>query len=391
MSTISRGISATWWYTFSGVMFFQLVVVFVWATVLFSALDDPVIGAVVGIGGLIWCGSAVPLLLQYRHRDDAAGLGSGLRAALLPLIIAVAYGATSGILSGLWIATVVPVVQSLMLLNWPAGVRVRLVVAVSIVLAALWFIDMRTADMLAQPALMRTWWVYGVFSVMLPAMTVLSLWWWDVVVTLDRARIAEARLSATQERLRVATDVHDLQGHHLQVIALQLELAERLLVKGQADAALEQLRLARTSVTEARQGTRDLAMRFRGVPLPDELANAVDLLRAAGLTAEATVDPAASAADASVLGPVIRETTTNVLKHGGGKWARLSLVRNGAMWRYEIANDPASDEVASADGAGLDGIRRRASDAGGAVEVHRGQDEFALVVAVPAVGTEEGR
>ncbi|MFD5214158.1 sensor histidine kinase [Microbacterium sp. NPDC058345] len=391
MSTISRGISATWWYTFSGVMFFQLMVVFVWTTVLFSTLQNSAIGAVVGIGGLIWCGSAVPLLLRYRHRDDAAGLASGLRAALLPLIIAVAYGAACGILSGLWVAAVVPVVQSLMLLNWPAGVRVRLVIAVSVVLVALWFIDMRTADVLAQPALMRSWWVYGVFSIMLPAMTVLSLWWWDVVVTIDRARVAEARLSATQERLRVATDVHDLQGHHLQVIALQLELAERLLDRGQADAALEQLHLARSSVTEARQGTRDLAMGFRGVPLPDELANAVDLLRAAGTTAEATVDPGAAAAGASVLGPVIRETTTNVLKHGGGKWARLSLARDGKTWRYEIANDAASDEEARSDGAGLDGIRRRASEAGGAVEVRRGRGEFAVIVTVPAVGTEEAR
>ncbi|WP_309127136.1 histidine kinase [Microbacterium sp.] len=391
MSTISRGITATWWYTFSGVLMFQLVVAFVWTTVLFNAVDNAAIGAVVGVGGLIWCGSAVPLLLQYRHRDDAAGLTAGWRGTLLPLTIAVAYGAACGILAGLWIAAFVPVVQSLMLLNWPAGVRVRLVIVVSVVLAGLWFIDMRTADVISQEALMRTWWVFGVFSIMLPPMTVLSLWWWDVVVTLDRARVAEARLSATQERLRVATDVHDLQGHHLQVIALQLELAERLLAKGQADAALEQLHLARTSVSEARQGTRDLATRFRGVPLPDEIANAVDLLRAAGTTAEATVDPGAAAAGASVLGPVIRETTTNVLKHGGGKWARLSLAREGDAWRYEISNDAASDEAASDDGAGLDGVGRRVSDAGGRVEVRRGRHEFAVVVTVPAVGGGEAR
>ncbi|MFP3822103.1 histidine kinase, partial [Bacillus sp. SIMBA_008] len=45
---------------------------------------------------------------------------------------------------------------------------------------------------------------------------------------------------------------HDLQGHHLQVIALQLELAERLLPRD-PDAGMEQLRAARVSVDEARQ------------------------------------------------------------------------------------------------------------------------------------------
>ncbi len=62
----------------------------------------------------------------------------------------------------------------------------------------------------------------------------------------------------------MATDVHDLQGHHLQVVALQLELAERLL-PDDPEAGMQQLHAARISVDEARQGTRDLAMRFRSV------------------------------------------------------------------------------------------------------------------------------
>src|SRR5690606_30488530 len=132
-------------------------------------------------------------------------------------------------------------------------------------LAALWFIDLRMTIASEGAPISGAWFMFGVFAVSLPVMGVLSLWRSDVLIALDRARVAEARLGATQERLRVATDVHDLQGHHLQVIALQLELTERLLAKD-PDAALEQLRLARTSVADARQGTRDLAMRFRGVP-----------------------------------------------------------------------------------------------------------------------------
>jgi two-component system sensor histidine kinase DesK len=226
---------------------------------------------------------------------------------------------------------------------------------------------------------------------------VLSLWWWDVLIALDRARISEARLASTQERLNVATDVHDLQGHHLQVIALQLELAERLL-PADPGAALEQLQAARISVDDARQGTRDLATRFRSVPLPDEVANARDLLRAAGIAADMVIGPDVSGAPASVFGPVIRETTTNVLRHGGGRRARMSLTRQGDLWTYEIRNDTATapvraDRLSSDDpdplstgtrrGTGLEGIARRAGEVGGSLEVIADDEEFTVIVTAP--------
>lgn len=385
---LSKGITATWWYTASGVLGFQAMVAFIWLTVFVALGLDAGALAAATIGGIVWCAASVPLLVKYRHRDDTAGPVVGWRGIVLPIAVAVAFGVLAGVLSGLWLLGAVPVAQSLALLNWPRGVRMRLVLALMLMLAALWVIDLRVTFADASIAEFRSWVAFGFFSVALPAMSVLSLWWWDVLVTLDRARAAEARLGATQERLRVATDVHDLQGHHLQVIALQLELAERLLDKD-PDAALEQLRLARTSVADARQGTRDLAMRFRGVPLPDEIANAVDLLRAAGTTAEATLASDAAQAPASVLGPVIRETTTNVLRHGGGRWARLSLTREAGAWRYEIVNDAGTDS-ADGDGSGLDGITRRVAEAAGEVRVEHGKGEFHVIVLVPeAVGGSE--
>jgi two-component system sensor histidine kinase DesK len=178
--------------------------------------------------------------------------------------------------------------------------------------------------------------------------------------------------------------VHDLQGHHLQVIALQLELADKLMARD-PDAALEQIRAARVSVGEATQGTRDLATRFRTASLADEIANARDLLRAAGIAAAAEVSPDADAAPVEVLGPVIRETTTNALRHGAGRRARLVLESVPAGWRYEIVNDRAGG-VDGADGSGLEGIARRVAEVGGTLEVRRDPHEFAVVVRIPAGG-----
>ncbi|HWV49492.1 MAG TPA: histidine kinase [Microbacterium sp.] len=376
---LARGITATWWYTASAIVFLELTLALITVAAVAQTGGDLWTITIVLVTGLMWWGATLVLLLQYRHRDDTAGTGPW-RRIVLPLAIAVLYAVVAGVVTGLWVVAGFAILQPLMLLNWPRGVRLRLVVAATVVLIGLWIVDQRTVtfDSVGQ----SSWWVLAMFAIMLPSMSVLSLWWWDVLITLDRARAAESRLGATQERLRVATDVHDLQGHHLQVIALQLELAERLMAKD-PDAALEQIRLARGSVDEARQGTRDLALQFRSVPLRDEIANAVDLLRAAGTSAESTVDAAADGAPASVLGPVIRETTTNVLRHGGGKWARLSLTRVGDAWRYEITNDTGASAVESADGSGLEGIARRAAEAGGTVEIDRGRAEFTVVVTVP--------
>ncbi|WP_369369829.1 sensor histidine kinase [Promicromonospora sp. Populi] len=381
---LTRSISATWWYVASAVVFFELAILLLLVNTLGESGSGGLTVAAVGVGGLLWFAATLVPLFDYRHRTDTTPLVVW-RRHLAPLLIGVVYGLTAGITTGAWVLGVLPAVQLVMLLNWPPGVRLRVVLAATALLVALSVVDLRLT--LGESS--ASWYQLLFLAAALPVVTVSSLWWWDVLVTLDRARASEARLAATQERLRVATDVHDLQGHHLQVIALQLELAERVMPQD-PEAGMEQLRAARASVDDARQGTRDLATRFRSVPLRDELANAVDLLRAGGTKAEATVDPDASRAPASALGPVIRETTTNVLRHGGGAWARLSLTHSGGSWRYEISNDVADDGAddagASAGGAGLEGLARRAEEAGGNLEVRRGGETFTVVVTVPAAG-----
>lgn len=386
---LTRSVSATWWYMALGIVAFELIAVLLTVVVLVEDERDALTTVAVAVGGLLWWLSTLLPLAGYRHRADDVAL-LVWRQHLPPLLVGVAYGLGAGFATGLWVVLVLPVLQAITLLNWTPGVRLRVVVAVTALLAALWVVDGNlTLGSDSAPSAFQL----AFLSTILPITTVSSLWWWDVLVTLDKARASEARLAATQERLRVATDVHDLQGHHLQVIALQLELAERLMPQD-PDAGMEQLRAARVSVGDARQGTRDLATRFRSVPLRDEIANAVDLLRAAGTVAEATVDPASPYAPASALGPVIRETTTNVLRHGGGRWARLDLSRSNGSWRYEITNDVADDAVdddaGTSGGAGLEGIARRAAEVGGHLDVRHEDGSFTVIVTVPSEGENAG-
>ncbi|EWS81359.1 histidine kinase [Brachybacterium phenoliresistens] len=386
---LRRSVTATWWYVAGGVVFFELMVVLLSTAELAAREARP--AAVLGLSacGLAWVAAGLIPLADYRHRSASTPLLRWPRSAL-PLAASLLFGAALGLTTGSWTLAAMPLLQMLVLLNWPAGVRLRVVLAVTVLLIALAAIDTRQAiaDQVAD-----RWYQMVSLVVILPPVSVSSLWWWDVVVRLDRARASEAKLAATQERLHLATDVHDLQGHHLQVIALQLELAERLMPRD-PEAGMAQLRAARGSVDEARQGTRDLAARFRSVPLGDEVANAADLLRAAGARIESDVHAEASLAPADVLGPVIRETTTNALRHGGGRWARLALAREAGTWRYEIANDLVADAPADpADGVidrgtGLEGIGRRVAEAGGTLAVRRDGGAFTVTVTVPDVAGE---
>lgn len=384
-SPFAGGIRASWWYTVAGLVFFHLVVLgnwLLWLRQMPASVVLPAAPALAAAGVLLQLGAGVLLVRDYpraapedddadRHRKRrvAAATAAGGAGAVLV-----------GVATGSWMLAVGAVAFLLTVRAWPHGIRFRLTVVLTVVLAGLWVVDAPrlstagTDDELARLA--------PTMLLLLPALSAFSLWWWDLLRELDRARETAGAVSAMQERLRLASEVHDLQGHHLQVVALQLELAERLIDRDPA-AAAEQIRTARASVDEARAGTRDLATRFRGVPLPDELANAADLLRAAGHDVQVTLGPGAEDAPADVLGPLVRESVTNVLKHGAGTRARISLRREADRWRYVIANDrhPAAG-AGPGQGSGIAAIRDRIGALGGTVHVRSG-DEFELAVEVP--------
>jgi DNA-binding CsgD family transcriptional regulator len=78
------------------------------------------------------------------------------------------------------------------------------------------------------------------------------LWGWEVAARLERARRLSAELAVKDERLRFAADLHDIQGHHLQVIALKSELAARLAQTDPARAAVEMQQVQRLSTAALR-------------------------------------------------------------------------------------------------------------------------------------------
>lgn len=188
------------------------------------------------------------------------------------------------------------------------------------------------------------------------------------------------------ERLRFAADLHDIQGHHLHVIALESELATRLAESDPAAAGAHMAQV-QAHARSALADTRGLVQGYRRASLADELANATRVLAAAGVDGrldhgtEAIADDLAEPAR-HLLGLVAREATTNVLRHSHADQARLALHVDGDQAQLEVRNngaEPATDTL----GSGLTTLASRLEDAGGTLAWERHGDWFTVTARVP--------
>ncbi|WP_073480097.1 sensor histidine kinase [Streptoalloteichus hindustanus] len=227
----------------------------------------------------------------------------------------------------------------------------------------------------------------------------MQVWLWDVGLQLDRARATEAELAVVKERLRFAADLHDILGHSLEVIALRAELATRL---PDVDAARETMTEVRRTARDALREVREVVRGYRHADLATELTAVRSLLGSAGIHCRVTGEPRGLAAEhQAVLGLVLREAITNVLRHAqatecsisfetGGEETRLTVVNDGVSARADGGADSGGDggpADGAADGTGLDGLAARLAAVGGRL---RGGPEpggrFRVCAAVPRTG-----
>ncbi|MEV6231128.1 histidine kinase [Saccharopolyspora shandongensis] len=209
------------------------------------------------------------------------------------------------------------------------------------------------------------------------ALVLVAAWFWDIVLELDRARAVSAELAVAKERLRFAADLHDIQGHHLQAIALKAELAERLVgvdddrVRTQAAEVAE---LARTALKD----TREVVQGYRRSNLITELDNAREILEAAGVRTTVRGDAAMVPPPLQPLfGALVREGTTNILRHSRAENCELVIAVDGPHTQVVLCNDRPNPPNGDA-GSGIDGLRQRFGTLGGRVDANRVADRFEL-------------
>jgi len=210
-----------------------------------------------------------------------------------------------------------------------------------------------------------------------------------VGMAVDRAQLGEraARLVRTEERTRLARDIHDTLAQDLTAIALQLEGALRHLPSGDARVRVEK---ALAVTRDALEDARESVLTLRSDPLGGKpLASALAAL-ARAFTSETGI--IATFADRGVsalphpaevaLYRIGSEALANVRRHAAARRVELSLAQaegavvlaiedDGIGIAPEASGDPASAAYAgpAAGRYGVIGMRERAAALGGTLAI----------------------
>ncbi|MFB7375039.1 sensor histidine kinase [Streptomyces sp. NPDC056222] len=211
-----------------------------------------------------------------------------------------------------------------------------------------------------------------------------SGWLMKMVWELERSRDLKARLAVAEERLRFGRDLHDVMGRNLSVIALKSELAVQLARRERPEAVDQMIEVQRIA-QESQREVRDVVRGYREADLRVELEGARGVLGAAGI--DCAIDPVTVELPGtvqSVLGWVVRETTTNVLRHGDAKRCAISLREKDGSVLLTVRNDGVREGAAMGHGSGLAGLRERLAAVDGTLEAGPGDGgTFRVAALVP--------
>lgn len=209
------------------------------------------------------------------------------------------------------------------------------------------------------------------------------------------ARESEAERRVSEERLRIARDLHDSVAHGIAVVNVQAGAAERSLNDDPEGArrSLEQVRAAARAVLGETQHILSLLRRAGGaagggpsITDPRALGDLVASSRALGTPVRLTVDTDAQDLDPAVrvaLYRILQEALTNAHRHGDGP-VDVSIGTDGEHVRLEAVNTRATDRGGRGPrGYGLAGMRERAASVGGGLDAGPAGRDFRVVALLP--------
>ncbi|MDL4815540.1 sensor histidine kinase [Actinomadura opuntiae] len=219
---------------------------------------------------------------------------------------------------------------------------------------------------------------------------------------LYEARLRLDREAVAEERRKIAREVHDLVGHGLGVVLLNIGAARLATARGDAPAALAALaeaeRVGRRGVRDVHQGLvllRDPAPAGRPIapppPTAEDIAALVGELRAGGLAVDlttrgdlASVDPAVGLA----LYRVVQEALANAARHAPGSSAAVAVGVDGPLALVTVTDGGAPPGAGrpAGGGLGLVGMRERVTALGGTLRAGPHGTGWRVEAAVPAGG-----
>ena len=202
-------------------------------------------------------------------------------------------------------------------------------------------------------------------------------------IQLEREREEQAALAVSQERARIARELHDVVAHHVSVMVVQAAAARRVAATDPA-ASLEAIgaveTAGRTALNEMRRMLEVLRTDEAGVgPQPGlgDLDRLVEQVRETGLPVSLVIEGAPRQLPVGMdlaAYRIVQEALTNTVKHAGKANAHVTIRYLARELEIEVVDDgrgAAAPLIASkVDGAGqgLVGMRERVALYGGEIQ-----------------------
>ncbi|MEO0319333.1 MAG: histidine kinase [Pseudomonadota bacterium] len=202
----------------------------------------------------------------------------------------------------------------------------------------------------------------------------------------ENARALEREEAAIAERARIARDVHDVLGQTLTMVALKADIAARTLGTDPAQTTreLQEIRdAARAALSDVRAAVSDMT----ATTITAEIERARRFLESGGVSLTVTGDPPPLTPTAdTVLGLVLREAVTNVIRHAEATGVTLRFEQTGDTFKIAVQDNGAGlSDDGWVPGAGLSGLSARVDSLKGTASFSRSPG-FRVTVDVPLAG-----
>lgn len=214
----------------------------------------------------------------------------------------------------------------------------------------------------------------------------------------ERTRHEEAQHRVTEERVRIARELHDVVAHHMALANAQAGTAAHLFAThpAQAGEILTELTGTTTAALRELEATVGLLRQpetaeesLHPAPGLERLPDLVAAFAAAALhvtiAVEGPVKSLAAGVDLTAF-RIVQEALTNVAKHAAVNAAHVHLAYAGEQLTITVSDDgsPITPARAPGGGFGLIGMRERAQSAGGRLRAgRRPEGGFAVTAELP--------
>jgi len=207
----------------------------------------------------------------------------------------------------------------------------------------------------------------------------------------EREAERERRITAAEERTRIARELHDSAGHAINVILVQAGAARLLherdpAASQRAIATVEQV--ARDTIGEIDRLVRALREDDGDEPVPADPAAIEELVehhRAAGLRVATALRGPRRSLPRSVAWAayrILQEALTNAARHGRGH-ADVAVDFGPEAVEITVTNPAGTAAAPAGGGHGIVGMRERATLLGGTLETGRENGTFRLYARLP--------